>query len=136
MTKPADENKIIALYERLSRDDEMAGESNSIKNQKSMLEEYANRNGFKHYIHYTDDGISGTRWDRPGFMKMMEEVEAGRVSTVIVKDMSRFGRDYLRVGLYMERFRELGVRFLAINDSVDTSEGEDDFLPFRNIIAE
>ncbi len=136
MNRLADCNKITALYERLSRDDEMAGESNSITNQKKILEEYANRNGFTNLFHFTDDGISGTRFDRPGFMKMISEVEAGNVSAVIIKDMSRFGRDYLRVGLYMETLREHGVRLIAVNDGVDTALGDDDFTPFRNIISE
>ena len=90
--------KITPLYERLSRDDELQGESNSISHQKQMLEEYARRNGFPRPTHFTDDGISGTRFDRPGFTAMMKEVEAGHVEAVIVKDMSRLGRDYLKVG--------------------------------------
>jgi DNA invertase Pin-like site-specific DNA recombinase len=132
----AKNGKITALYERLSRDDEMQGESNSIVNQKNLLEEYSDRNGFTNLVHFTDDGISGTRFDRPGFMNMIAEVENGNVSAVIVKDMSRFGRDYLRVGLYMETLREYGVRLIAVNENVDTAKGDDDFIPFRNIIAE
>ena len=128
--------KITILYERLSVDDERNGESNSITNQKRLLEEYADRNGFTPYIHLSDDGYSGTGWNRPGWLKLMEEVEAGNVATLIFKDMTRFGRDYLRVGLYMEMFREKGIRLIAINDGVDTSQGEDDFTPFRAIIAE
>ena len=106
------ENKITALYERLSHDDQLAGESNSIKNQKSQLEEYAKTHGFKNIVHFTDDGISGTRFgaDRPGFMKMMEEIENGNVGICLCKDVSRLGRDYLRVGLCMETMRENGVR--------------------------
>ena len=107
--------KITPLYERLSRDDELQGESNSISNQKSMLEDYARRNGFPNPTHFTDDGISGTRFDRPGFTAMMEEVEAGNVEAIIVKDMSRLGRDYLKVGQIMEILRQRGVRLIAIN---------------------
>ena len=87
--------KITPLYERLSRDDELQGESNSISNQKKMLEDYARRNGLPNPTHFTDDGVSGTRFDRPGFLAMMEEVEAGRVEAIVIKDMSRLGRDYL-----------------------------------------
>ncbi len=90
--------KITPLYERLSRDDELQGESNSISNQKQMLEDFARRNGLPNPTHFTDDGISGTRFDRPGFLAMMEEVEAGRVEAIVIKDMSRLGRDYLKVG--------------------------------------
>ena len=90
--------KITPLYERLSRDDELQGESNSISHQKQMLEEFARRNGLLNPTHFTDDGVSGTRFDRPGFLAMMEEVEAGRVEAIVIKDMSRLGRDYLKVG--------------------------------------
>ena len=100
--------KITPLYERLSRDDELQGESNSISNQKQMLEDFARRNGLPNPTHFTDDGISGTRFDRPGFLAMMEEVEAGRVEAIIIKDMSRLGRDYLRVGQVMEILRQRG----------------------------
>lgn len=128
--------KITPLYERLSRDDELQGESNSISNQKAMLEDYARRNGFPNPTHFTDDGISGTRFDRPGFNAMMEEVEAGRVEAIIVKDMSRLGRDYLKVGQIMEILRVKGVRLIAINDGVHSINGDDDFTPFRNIMNE
>ena len=128
--------KITPLYERLSRDDELSGESFSIQNQKSMLEDYARRNGFPNPTHFTDDGISGTRFDRPGFTAMMEEVEAGRVEAIIVKDMSRLGRDYLKVGQVMEILRQRGVRLIAINDGVDSSKGDNDFTPFLNIMYE
>ena len=128
--------KITPLYERLSHDDELNGESNSISNQKSMLEDYARRNGFPNPTHFTDDGISGTRFDRPGFNAMMEEVEAGRVEAIIIKDMSRLGRDYLKVGQIMEILRIKGVRLIAINDGVDSINGDDDFTPFRNIMNE
>ena len=113
--------KITPLYERLSRDDELQGESNSISNQKQMLEDFARRNGLPNPTHFTDDGISGTRFDRPGFLAMMEEVEAGRVEAIVIKDMSRLGRDYLKVGQVMEVLRQRGVRLIAINDGVDSS---------------
>ena len=105
--------KITPLYERLSRDDELQGESNSISNQKQMLEDFARRNGLPNPTHFTDDGISGTQFDRPGFLAMMEEVEAGRVEAIVIKDMSRLGRDYLKVGQVMEVLRQRGY-FLVI----------------------
>ena len=128
--------KITPLYERLSRDDELQGESNSISNQKQMLEDFARRNWLPNPTHFTDDGISGTRFDRPGFLAMMEEVEAGRVEAIVIKDMSRLGRDYLKVGQVMEVLRQRGVRLIAINDGVDSLKGDDDFTPFRNIMNE
>ena len=128
--------KITPLYERLSRDDELQGESNSISNQKKMLEDYARRNGLPNPTHFTDDGVSGTRFDRPGFLAMMEEVEAGWVEAIVIKDMSRLGRDYLKVGQVMEILRQKGVRLIAINDGVDSLNGDDDFTPFRNIMNE
>ncbi|WP_158388327.1 recombinase family protein [Faecalibacterium prausnitzii] len=128
--------KITPLYERLSRDDELQGESNSISHQKQMLEEFARRNGLPNPTHFTDDGVSGTRFDRPGFLAMMEEVEAGRVEAIVIKDMSRLGRDYLKVGQVMEVLRQRGVRLIAINDGVDSLKGDDDFTPFRNIMNE
>ena len=130
--------RITALYERLSRDDESQGESNSIVNQKRYLEEYASANGFRNIRHYTDDGFSGTNFDRPGFKKLMQDVDAGKIGTVIVKDMSRFGRNYLQVGIYTEmKFPEKGVRFIAINNGVDSLQpGSSDFTPFLNIMNE
>ncbi|MFI3214039.1 MAG: recombinase family protein [Eubacteriales bacterium] len=128
--------KITALYERLSRDDEQQGESNSISNQKQMLEDYAIKNGLENIRHFTDDGFSGTRFDRPAFMDLLEEIEQGNVKTVCLKDMSRIGRDYLQVGQYMELLRQRGVRLIAINDNVDSFKGEDDFTPFRNVMNE
>ena len=128
--------KITPLYERLSRDDELQGESNSISHQKQMLEEFARRNNLPNPRHFTDDGVSGTRFDRPGFLAMMEEVEAGRVEAIVIKDMSRLGRDYLKVGQVMEILRQRGVRLIAINDGVDSLKGDDDFTPFRNIMNE
>jgi len=128
--------RITALYERLSRDDELQGESNSISNQKKMLMDFAKANDLPCPVHYTDDGISGTRFDRPGFMEMMDEVNKGNVGTICIKDMSRMGRDYLKVGQIMEMLRQKGVRLIAINDGVDTFKGDDDFTPFRNIMNE
>jgi DNA invertase Pin-like site-specific DNA recombinase len=129
--------KITALYERLSRDDELQGESNSIINQKNMLEDYAMKNGFKNLIHFTDDGISGTTFDRKGWNAMLVEIEAGNVSTVICKDLSRIGRDYLKVGFYTEvLFREKGIRFIAVSNNIDSATGENEFAPFMNIMAE
>jgi len=126
--------KLKIAYERLSRDDEQQGESNSITNQKMLLEDYAARHGYTNLTHLTDDGYSGTRWDRPDMVRLIDEVERDNVELVLVKDMSRLGRDHLRVGLLLEQFRERGVRFIAINDNVDTDKGMDDFTPFRNII--
>lgn len=130
--------KFTALYERLSRDDELVGESNSIKNQKQLLESYAHKNGYSPIRHFTDDGVSGTTFEREGFQAMIAEVEAGNVSAVIVKDMSRFGRDYLKVGFYTEvMFKEKGVRFIAINNGIDSANQQDsDFTPFLNIMNE
>ena len=128
--------KITALYERLSRDDELEGESNSIVNQKKILEEYASKNNLTNIIHFADDGISGTQFDRPGFMEMMNGVNTGNIGCIIVKDMSRLGRDYLKVGQCMEILRQKGVRLIAINDNVDSFYREDDFTPFRNIMNE
>lgn len=128
--------KITALYERLSRDDELEGESNSIVNQKKILEEYASKNDLTNIIHFTDDGISGTQFDRPGFIEMMNGVNTGNIGCIIVKDMSRLGRDYLKVGQCMEILRQKGVRLIAINDNVDSFYREDDFTPFRNIMNE
>ena len=128
--------KITALYERLSRDDELQGESNSIVNQKKILEECASKNILSNIIHFTDDGISGTQFDRPGFMAMMNGVNQGNIGCIIVKDMSRLGRDYLKVGQCMEILRQKGIRLIAINDNVDSFYREDDFTPFRNIMNE
>lgn len=130
------QEKLTALYERLSHDDDLMGESNSISNQKQMLSEYAEFHGLTPYIHFTDDGISGTRFDRPGFVSMMDAIKAGQIGTVIIKDMSRLGRDYLMVGQIQEMLRQKQVRLIAINDGHDSLNGDDDFLPFRNIMNE
>jgi len=132
------ETKITALYERLSVDDQISGESGSITNQKKQLEDYAKAHGFRNIVHYTDDGVSGTRFgaDRPNFTKMMDDIENGKVAVCLCKDVSRLGRDYLRVGMCMETMRVNGVRLIAINDGLDTINGEDDFTPFRNVLHE
>ena len=129
--------KITALYPRLSHEDELSGESNSISNQKRILESYAKQNGFTNLKWYTDDGFSGANFQRPGFQSMLADIEAGLVGAVIVKDMSRLGRNYLQVGMYTEMiFPQKGVRFIAINDGVDSAQGENDFAPLRNIFNE
>ena len=131
-------SRITALYERLSRDDDLTGESNSITNQKKYLEDYARRNGFENIRHFTDDGFSGVNFNRPGFQSLIKEVEAGNVETLIVKDMSRLGRNYLQVGFYTEvLFPQKNVRFLAINNSIDSNNASDnDFAPFLNTMNE
>lgn len=131
-------SRITALYERLSRDDDLTGESNSITNQKRYLEDYAHRNGYTNIRHFTDDGFSGVNFNRPGFQALIKEVEAGNVETLIVKDMSRLGRNYLQVGFYTEiLFPQKGVHFLAINNSIDSNNASDnDFAPFLNIMNE
>ena len=134
----AKDNRITALYERLSRDDEMQGESNSITNQKKYLEDYAVQHGFGNIQHFSDDGYSGTNLNRPAFNSLLTEIEAGRVGTVIVKDMFRFGRNYLQVGFYTEMmFPKKNVRFIAVNNGVDSANPADnDFTPFLNIMNE
>jgi len=130
-------NKITALYARLSREDEQNGESNSISNQKAMLTDYATKNGFKNVQIFIDDGVSGATFNRDGFQSMLDLIEQDMVSTVIVKDMSRFGRNYLEVGQLTEIvFPMHNVRLIAISDGVDTDKGEDDFTAFRNVINE
>lgn len=124
-------DKITALYCRLPRDDELQGYSNSIVNQKAILSKYAKENGFKSPLFFVDDGYSGANFDRPSWSKLVEKIENGEVSTLIVKDMSRLGRDYLRVGLYTDvLFPEKGVRFIAISNGVDSANQlENDFPP-------
>ena len=127
-------NKIAALYCRLSQDDMLDGESNSITNQKAILQKFAEDNGFTNIVFYVDDGISGTTFDREGFKSMMSDIEAGKVSTVITKDLSRLGRDYLKTGEYIEIiFPDYDVRYIAINDNVDTFKSENELLAFKNI---
>lgn len=128
---------ITALYCRLSRDDDLQGDSNSITTQKKMLMSYAKENRFQNPQFYVDDGFSGTNFERPDFKRMLSDIESGKVKTVIVKDMSRFGREYLQVGIYTElKFPEYGVRLIAVNDSYDSENGDNDFAPFRNILNE
>ena len=137
MLRQTTQQLITALYPRLSHEDELQGESNSISNQKRILETYAKQNGFSSLRWYTDDGYSGANFQRPGFQAMLADIEAGKVGTVIVKDMSRLGRNYLQVGMYTEMiFPQKGVRFIAINDGVDSAQGENDFAPLRNIFNE
>lgn len=127
------DNKLTILYERLSHEDGRENESLSIEHQKEYLEEYATRNGFTNFVHRTDDGWSGTRWDRPGFLQIMEDIERGKVGQILIKDMSRLGRDHLRVGLFLEQLRERGVRLIAVAEGIDTAKGEDDFMPFSSL---
>ncbi|MGI6663828.1 MAG: DUF4368 domain-containing protein [Christensenellaceae bacterium] len=131
-------DKITALYCRLSRDDELQGDSNSIKNQKTILQKYADDNGFTNTEFFVDDGYSGTNFDRPDWKRLISQVEEGRIGTIIVKDMSRLGRDYLKVGYYTEvLFPGSDIRFIAINNNVDSANQQDsDFTPFLNIINE
>ena len=132
-----DTTKITALYSRLSNEDKLIGESGSIKNQKIMLEKHASAHGFTNFVHFFDDDYTGGNFDRPSWKKLMEEVEAGRVSALIVKDMSRFGRDHVQIGIYMELFRTSGIRFMSIGENIDSQIPETlDFAPFINIINE
>lgn len=131
--KPYPDN-ITALYARLSQEDALDGDSNSIVNQKKILLKYATDNGFPNPTFFIDDGVSGVTFDRPGWNEMIGLAEAGKVKTVIVKDMSRMGRDYLKVGYYTESFfAERDIRYIAINDGVDSDKGDNDFTPFRNL---
>lgn len=129
--------ELTALYCRLSQDDKQEGDSNSIINQKKILKRYAIEHGYQPYVFFVDDGFSGTNFNRPDFQRMIAEVEAGRIKRVIVKDMSRLGRDYLQVGMYTEiMFPNMDVHFIAVNDGVDSHVGDNEFTPFRNIINE
>lgn len=132
------EGKITALYERLSRDDELAGDSNSIINQKSYLESYAKQQGYENLVHYTDDGYSGGNFDRPAWKRLIADIEADKVAHVLVKDMSRIGRDYLQTGFYTEvMFRQYHVHFVAIANSVDSDDrNSNEFAPFLNVMNE
>ena len=132
------ENKITALYCRLSQDDGREGESNSISNQKEILAQYARANGFHNTMFFVDDGISGTTFDRPDFQRMQRMIENGEIGVVIVKDLSRFGRNYLDVGEYLEiKYPTLGVRFIAIQENVDTLKNTGtEMMPFNNIFNE
>ena len=136
MKKQTEKDKLTALYERLSHDDERAGESVSIENQKRILEDYARKNGFTNIRHFTDDGIRGTTFKRPGLDAMLNEIRAGNVATVIIKDQSRIGRDVVEVGLLKRTFDEYHVRFIAANDNLDTANGFDIMSIFRDVINE
>ena len=129
---------ITALYERLSNEDKLEGESNSIANQKKILERYCKEHGFTPFRHYDeDDGYSGTNFNRPGFQRMLADIKAGRIVRVVVKDMSRFGRDYLQVGMYTDvLFPDFGVHFVAVNDGVDSTRGDNEFTAIRNVFNE
>ncbi|MBQ8612977.1 MAG: recombinase family protein [Ruminiclostridium sp.] len=127
-------DKITALYCRLSNDDDLQGESNSITNQKAILLKYAQDNGFSNLQFYVDDGFSGTNFNRPDFMRMMEDVKSGKIGTIITKDLSRFGRDYLMTGQYIEMvLPDYDVRYIAINDNVDTLRSENEMMVFKNV---
>ncbi len=127
-------DKITALYCRLSQDDMLAGESNSITNQKDILLRYAQDNRFPNPQFYVDDGFSGTNFDRPDFQRMIADMEAGRIGTIITKDLSRLGREYLKTGEYIEMiFPDYNVRYIAINDNVDTAKSENEMMVFRNV---
>ena len=131
-----DSQKITALYERLSRDDDQVGDSNSIVNQKKYLESYAEQRGYSNCVHYTDDGWSGGNFERPAWKRLVADIEAGKVAHVLVKDMSRIGRDYLQTGFYTEvMFRQHDVHFVAIANSVDSDDqNSNEFAPFLNIM--
>ena len=132
-----EQSKLTACYERLSQEDRNDGESNSIQNQKKILERYCKEHGYKDIQHYEDDGYTGTNFNRPSFQKMLSDIKAGKVSRVIVKDMSRLGRDYLQVGMYTDMvFPEYDVHFIAVNDGVDSTRGENEFTAIRNVFNE
>ena len=138
MTNRQTETKITALYERLSNDDRLLGDSNSIVNQKTMLESYAKQNNFSNLQHYIDDGFSGGNFERPSWKRMVSDIQAGLIGTVIVKDMSRVGRDYLQTGFYTEViFKQQNVRFIAVSNGVDSADASSsEFAPFLNIMNE
>ena len=135
-SQPQEEDEgITACYERLSQEDKLDGESNSISNQKRILEKYCSDHGYTAIRHYDeDDGYSGTNFNRPGFQRMLADIKAGKIKRVVVKDMSRFGRNYLQVGMYTEMmFAEYGVHFIAVNDGVDSVRGDSEFTAIRNV---
>lgn len=137
IAKKNQQDRITALYCRLSRDDELSGDSASIQTQKTMLTQYAKDNGFTNCQYFVDDGYSGTNFDRPDFTRMIDLIEQNRIGVVIVKDLSRMGRNYLQTGYYTEAiFPDYDVRFIAINDNVDSANGDNEFAPFKNIINE
>ena len=134
-SKKKEQPGMTALYCRLSRDDGTDGDSNSISNQKKMLNKYAKENGFDNPHFYVDDGYTGTNFNRPGFQQLLEDIELGYIAVIIVKDMSRLGRDYLQVGYYTDTyFPDHGIRFIAVNDCVDSDDGENELAPFRNVM--
>ena len=125
---------ITALYCRLSSDDDLQGESNSITNQKAMLQSYAESNGFGNIQFYVDDGYSGTNFNRPDFARMIDDVKAGKIGVVITKDLSRFGRDYLMTGQYIEMILpDYNVSYIAVNGGVDTSRSDNEMMVFKNV---
>mgnify|MGYP002626205822 FL=1 len=131
------QQKKTALYCRLSVDDGRLGESISIESQKILLVQYCKDHAIKNYKIYDDDGFSGTNFDRPGFGRMYEDIQRGLIDTVIVKDQSRFGRSYIQVGMYVEQFKDMGVRFIAVDDCYDSSQNDYDMMfPMRNVINE
>lgn len=136
--KPTNKKNMTGLYERLSRDDELQGESNSISTQRMMLRKYADEHGLNVVDEYIDDGYSGTNFDRPAFQRMIEDIENGKINCVIVKDLSRFGRNYLQVGMYTEMiFPRKNVRFIAVDNNVDSeNQQSNEFTPFLNVINE
>lgn len=138
MNRHSGDEQITALYSRLSRDDEVTGDSLSIQNQKTILETYATQHRFTNLVHYSDDGFSGGNFDRPDWKRMIAEIERGNIGAVIAKDMSRIGRDYLQTGFYTEvLFREKGVRFIAISNNIDSADRDSgEFAPFLNIMNE
>ena len=137
LAKKNKQDRFTALYCRLSRDDEFSGDSASIQTQKTMLTQYAKDNGFTNCQYFVDDGYSGTNFDRPDFTRMIDLIEQNRIGVVIVKDLSRMGRNYLQTGYYTEAiFPDYDVRFIAINDNVDSANGVNEFAPFKNIINE
>ena len=138
MKRQSNDDKITALYCRLSQDDGREGESNSITNQKAILEKYAKDHKLTPYKFYVDDGVSGTTFERDGFKEMLSDIESGNISAIVVKDLSRFGRNHIMVGYYTEMYLpSMNVRFIAINDNVDTDNSEsNEFAPFTNIFNE
>ena len=135
-SQPEDDAEgLTACYERLSQEDKLDGESNSIINQKKILEKYCRDHGYTAIRHYDeDDGYSGTNFNRPGFQRMLADIKAGKIKRVVVKDMSRLGRNYLQVGMYTEMvFPEYGVHFIAVNDGVDSIKGDSEFTAIRNV---
>ena len=130
--------QITALYARLSQEDTLEGDSNSIVNQRTVLTQFVSEHPEFHVVsEFVDDGWSGTNFDRPQFKRMMEEIEAGNINCVITKDLSRFGREHIMMGYYLEFvFPKLKVRYIAVNDNEDTDKGLSDFVPFKNLINE